>query len=987
MKYIAQILTFLFCFFISLDELVAQSEDKYDERFQGIDTASIKTGYLLNQGFPFIYEIAGFDFTANEGGTKQITTDALHWRQLYLGLGRSVLSKQPQLNPLNQIWHYSTNNYKTNTFIPIGILNFEGNLLTNEEITENIETKAQGKKNDKPYKTLRILAASVLQENIYSGKVTFQIDPDLYFSNTKDEVVRLSIDFDDDNGYRDFGLKSSSISVRYPIVGEKNIRIKLFTKRDTLISYTKVNIHTLERVEPDIKGEVTTFNPDTGSENSRTMGSVAGGTYEIYNGCDGILNKPVIVVEPFDPLSTKNEADIFDDYERAGLFGTGGELYSYGYDLVVLNFNNGSDFIQNNAQVLKALITEINDPMMKVGNFENIVIGQSMGGLVSRYALKELENDNIDHKVGLFINHDGGQRGSNLMPGAQFMLSSLKNSFYTQLASSTFVSIRYLYHYFSGQWEDITFGDPLHLAWTALNSPAAQQLLVRQYPPNQSTYHNFQSELSTFGYPEDLRKVVLANGSSRRVHLYIGTKIKIGEPGPPLIEIDGLGITGEDTFLKIWWSPSDFQNAPVSKLHFRSLPQSVIFEGTYNFDSEHYDFAPAGTFEIPDMPSFIETFDNDVFSHLPIVSAVDLVSPYGEDLSYVHNKYVSWKHTFRNLINDNKTPFDGIYAPIKNTHHVDLEHEEIQEILDLILAREIMVDTMYLQNRTITHDRDFETDRLLAAGNDVHHPVWVDPNDLVSKVIETGDVVIETGNTVNFTAGNEIRLLPGFEAKAGATFTAKTENNIGCSSSSRAARTTNFFPTPMIQGPRYLDAVDTFTIYNKRSEPFMRYSWTLRGENVKMQASDTIFVPPSDLQPGQYTLTCTGDNGEMEKAKSRTFIVPSPLGLLAENSATEESKAFLENILAKKSTSTIQLSPNPTSDKLKITYQVNTQSRVNIYLTDMNGTIVQHISEQPNHPVGSFEVNADIAELSSGIYFCVVETSYSKQTERLIIIK
>jgi len=53
----------------------------------------------------------------------------------------------------------------------------------------------------------------------------------------------------------------------------------------------------------------------------------------------------------------------------------------------------------------------------------------------------------------------------------------------------------------------------------------------------------------------------------------------------------------------------------------------------------------------------------------------------------------------------------------------------------------------------------------------------------------------------------------------------------------------------------------------------------------------------------------------------------------------------------------------------------------------MNGTIVQHISEQPNHPAGSFEVNADIADLSSGIYFCVVETSESKQTERLIIIK
>ena len=97
---------------------------------------------------------------------------------------------------------------------------------------------------------------------------------------------------------------------------------------------------------------------------------------EIFYSNDNVLDKPIFVIDGFDPLDTRNINSIY----QALNFGSGnlGDIVrNNGYDVVVLNFPTyfreqdqqwvygGADYIERNAMLLVELIKLIND--QKVG--------------------------------------------------------------------------------------------------------------------------------------------------------------------------------------------------------------------------------------------------------------------------------------------------------------------------------------------------------------------------------------------------------------------------------------------------------------------------------------------------------------------------------------------------------------------------------------------------------------------------------------------
>jgi surfactin synthase thioesterase subunit len=74
------------------------------------------------------------------------------------------------------------------------------------------------------------------------------------------------------------------------------------------------------------------------------------------------------------------------------------------YDIIYVNWTNGTDDIKENAKVLKAVIDWVNTN--KQGDEPNVLLGQSMGGLIGRYTLAKMEKDGQHHDVRLFIAHD-----------------------------------------------------------------------------------------------------------------------------------------------------------------------------------------------------------------------------------------------------------------------------------------------------------------------------------------------------------------------------------------------------------------------------------------------------------------------------------------------------------------------------------------------------------------------------------------------------
>jgi len=218
------------------------------------------------------------------------------------------------------------------------------------------------------------------------------------------------------------------------------------------------------------------------------------------------ITKPFIFVEGFDPLNNQGFQDYINVYNNnfllsnpsAALLKT---LYDNSYDVIMLNFNNANDYIQNNAMLLIALINTINQ--IKVDQTDNMVVmGFSMGGLVARYALTWMEANSQNHHTRLFISHDTPHKGANFPIGLQKFVQDFSNK---------------------TSW--INMAGPFLLNSLNYALPAARQMLVYYYanstdgiarPSNDKI--NFFNELfnlnpSNNGYPSRPLKVAISNGN------------------------------------------------------------------------------------------------------------------------------------------------------------------------------------------------------------------------------------------------------------------------------------------------------------------------------------------------------------------------------------------------------------------------------------------------------------------------------------------
>lgn len=118
---------------------------------------------------------------------------------------------------------------------------------------------------------------------------------------------------------------------------------------------------------------------------------------------DGILDKPVIFVEGYDPAN-----DVFPDfYYYRGI----SSLIYGGRDLIIVNFADAANDMDTNALVLQNIIEEINTA--KTGNHPLAVIGYSMGGIIARKTLKNMEAQGKNHNTALYVSYDAPHMGAN----------------------------------------------------------------------------------------------------------------------------------------------------------------------------------------------------------------------------------------------------------------------------------------------------------------------------------------------------------------------------------------------------------------------------------------------------------------------------------------------------------------------------------------------------------------------------------------------
>ena len=164
------------------------------------------------------------------------------------------------------------------------------------------------------------------------------------------------------------------------------------------------------------------------------------GEYQIFLSSDNILDKPIILVDGFDQGDTRDITGIYDLLDFEGTSGTenlADLLRVEGFDIVILNFptyirtadgatiDGGADFIERNAMVLVELIETINTAKASNSPEQNVIIGPSMGGIITRYALNYMENQTLDADTRLYISFDSPHHGANVPIGLQHQLNFL----------------------------------------------------------------------------------------------------------------------------------------------------------------------------------------------------------------------------------------------------------------------------------------------------------------------------------------------------------------------------------------------------------------------------------------------------------------------------------------------------------------------------------------------------------------------------------
>jgi pimeloyl-ACP methyl ester carboxylesterase len=278
----------------------------------------------------------------------------------------------------------------------------------------------------------------------------------------------------------------------------------------------------------------------------------------IFYACaDRQLRKPIIFVGGYEkavlnPNLNNDWRDLIRDRIRLPFTSVdpmlqllGGErtmertLYEAGYDLIYVDWANGAvipgptpgttvtlpgipngdDYIQRNAYAIEKMLLEINKLKQASGSKEeNILIGGSMGGLVCKYALLDMQSRNEKHEVRTFISFDSPLTGANIPLGTQALVQLMGHITYDLLDYPICVPGTSLC---TPQLPTIVAA-----GLDAFNRPGVRQMVIQRVWRNGTNlsfgrspeYTALMAEIAAFG-PLNVEHIAVTNGANPNILL------------------------------------------------------------------------------------------------------------------------------------------------------------------------------------------------------------------------------------------------------------------------------------------------------------------------------------------------------------------------------------------------------------------------------------------------------------------------------------
>ena len=690
---------------ITITATVVQAQERtftqlFDSVFMNVSRTSATTGILYNRVLPF----SGLSrFTALDTANSEV------FKQAYSELYRAAflpLSKLPfDADSLENLLSTQQN------IVDIGVLHYKYNMLNESTIWQKIyfDQDSVIRENTNTITSLyteeTAFMVSPLKEQVNGLSVTFNFRNLFVFDNTNNPITQLFADFQDGNGLQMVNI-NAQLTVAYATGGNYTLKfVAVLSNNDTLTTYSQIDI--IDPNQPKsapsgqtsnwpwidkYDGENGNYSPITAKIDIPVYGSSSGfnkgHVWIYYAKNDRKLRKPILIVDGFDPENPRkfeshkkeNESDadnlrcysiwkLLEYKNKQGVtVNFGRELLSdYDYDLVVLDLPDGGGYIERNAMVCIEVINFINQRLQESGSqHEIVVVGPSMGGQITRFALAYMDNPanhNVNtnfgkHNCRLWISYDSPHQGANISMGAQAFIQQ-----------------------FGEKGGAFGFNIPnVKEVWEkTICCIAAKQMLIHHKASGAGTYYrqwtaNRKNAYSvTNGYPLNLRKISVANGSLNNTLNGVPHQIAFEVVYPLVIATLDIRIRhavnlGEgEVFGSTYWM-------------LNIIPFHIIW--TFNNDTGKCspDAAPGGSYNTFDQiaakvdKNLIVT-NKSTHCFMPFTSVLDISGnmDYCTDISN------------RDLVDEGLTPFDSYAGSTDNNmYHVTFNGDLVDYLTDEI---------------------------------------------------------------------------------------------------------------------------------------------------------------------------------------------------------------------------------------------------------------------------------------------------------------
>ncbi|WP_194716550.1 MULTISPECIES: lipase family alpha/beta hydrolase [Mesonia] len=498
-------------------EINTEFAEKINHIFEPLEKNRVPHGLLLDYAFEFT------DLAAYNG--KVTDTNAVHlgiYKEIYntLLMAQVKRDKEYMYNPeeFKSRWNNLRQLHnQTVTFTPHIVLSglyykyakIAATALAKEKIrieNDQIHDVYRNGIWQNPYEVKPTFAMSAPVMKVQGLTANISLPENLFYTNQKSTVQSISANFDDGKGYQNISY-DTPIQVKYDQEGMYTWRFRLrLTNGEVLEAHTKMIFkanHTMEEQQDE-------YDTEQIAATKSYLGVTGTASLQIIDRHGDGLQNPLIIAEGFDPAILEPESiyginNMFQLLENINLYA--GDLPNTLdlYDIIYVNWDDSFAPIQRNAYVLEEVINYVNQE--KTGNNQNVVLGQSMGGLAARYALKDMENDpNQDHDTSLYVSHDAPHQGANIPLGFQY----LDRHVYKQFVKSPLL-------------ENLIVGIAdgaaiLYDVQTMFDAYSAKQMLKNyvnnNYQVDNQVHEAWQNELNQMGYPQQTRNIALSNGNN-----------------------------------------------------------------------------------------------------------------------------------------------------------------------------------------------------------------------------------------------------------------------------------------------------------------------------------------------------------------------------------------------------------------------------------------------------------------------------------------